>query len=432
MMRVELPRVGVGGRYRVTFWDVETGEREPVLLGDGSEFWGGDWHSNLITDVGLDEFAVASWYGPNTLSSGNESFRNRLTLSGDLPEVKEPSGEVQASQSGTTVTATSAFFTADDVGRAIVWADGSNARITDFVSSTSVVVDKDQVVAQQVFERWHVELQTLPGVVADSNDTPPDPADRSIYRDGDYAVHEYRRSIICEVDAAVNVNGFGIGPSNGPNVVIVENIRDANGNPITVSLLAGKAVRVDSVLEVRVSLLPWVMNYQIDEYDAGNQLINTRTIEADVWLNVAQNSGGSSQFSNALGRALQLASPAPDDVTLLGARGAFVLNGPPLVPGEPSGSITSYASNSSGTTVLSAYVVGSRRRVREFIIDAGSQNQEGTAIAFATSSGTTFGLGSNAAQLMIQFRNGETFTKENTHTLRVGIESTWDRDYTIG
>lgn len=432
-MKFSLPQMGVGGQYRVTFWDVKTGQREPVVLEDGTEFWGGDWHPNLITDVGLDEFATASWYGPGNPGTTTDFFRNRLTLSGSLPEVKEASGAIEASQSGTTVTATASFFTPDDVGRAIVWADASNARIVSFTSGTSVEVDKTQSVSQQPFERWHVELQTLPGVVATATTAPPDRWEREWVVEGDFAVVRYRYSLICELDNAANVNGIGIGPNNGPNVVIVENIRDASGNAITVPMLAGKAVRVDSTLEVRVSLLPWVVNYQIDEYDAGNQLIDTRLIEADAWMNLANASGGSStsNFPGAAGRAIQIASPSPNSTSGDGGRGGFLLNGPPLVPGEFSGDIRSYGENASGTTVVTPYVAGTRKRVREFIIDAASQNRVATAIAISAGTNIASSLGGNSAQLMVQFRNNETFEKENTHTLRIGIESSWDRDYTV-
>lgn len=426
-MKFSLPQMGVGGQYRVTFWDVKTGRREPVVLEDGSEFWGGDWHPNLITDVGLDLFATTVWYGPNNPGTGTDPFRRRLTLSGSLPEVKEASGAIEASQSGTTVTATASFFTPDDVGRAIVWADSSNARIVSFTSGTSVEVDKTQSVSQQSFERWHVELQTLPGVVATADTTPPDRWDREWLVEGDFAVVRYRYSVICELDDAANVNGIGLGPNDGPNVVIVENIRDASGNAITVPMLAGKAVRVDSILEVRVSRLPWVVDYQIDEYDAGNQLVGTRLIEADAWMNLGSTSGGSSigAFPGAAGSAIRVATPSYNNLS------GFLLNGPPLVPGEISGDIRSYGENTSGTAVVAPYVAGTRKRVREFIIDAASQNRVATAMAISWSTVVNSSLGLGGAQLMVQFRDNETFEKENTHTLRIGVESSWDRDYTV-
>ena len=145
-------QMSVSSRARITFVDMETGERVPAINAEtGEEVWGGDWHPNMITDAGLDR--IAGVPSPTRLI-------DEITLSGSMPEIKERSGSITASQSGATVTASAAFFQAADVGRAIVWDDGSNARITSFVSATEVQVDVTQVVPEQPFERWHVEISS--------------------------------------------------------------------------------------------------------------------------------------------------------------------------------------------------------------------------------------------------------------------------------
>lgn len=86
---------------------------------------------------------------------------NGMLILGDVAELTE-AGLTQvmggrfvtsplASQSGTTVTAASSEFTADDVGSTIIFANGRLAKILTFTSSTVVTVDTFQTVAAQEF-----------------------------------------------------------------------------------------------------------------------------------------------------------------------------------------------------------------------------------------------------------------------------------------
>lgn len=406
-------QMSVSSRARITFIDMETGERVPAINAEtGEEVWGGDWHPNMITDAGLDR--IAGVPSPTRLI-------DEITLSGSMPEIKERSGSITASQSGATVTASAAFFQAADVGRAIVWDDGSNARITSFTSATEVQVDVTQVVPEQPFERWHVEISAVPGfvqrgntgaseVIADYDD------DHWIFR-----IVSWRQ---VELSAASNVNGFGLGPNQQwgrVDAAIIECIRDASGNPITVSLLAGKAVRVDHELTMRYPRASKQVTVQIDEYDAGNQLIGTSEHVADLW-------GAPSNLTNLFGDAL-LSVLWPGNLninsTTVGYASRFLASRF-FTPGDLTSGNPNYAPNSSQQAfALSDYTARSRRRTKTMTAAAAHANGNVHGAMFRN------GSSSSIAALVLQFQEGEAMVKESSHTLTLGFEVSWDRDYTV-
>lgn len=71
-----------------------------------------------------------------------------------INEMFNPASGLTASQSGTTVTASAAIFTADMAtsNAVITWGDTSTAIITAFISATQVTVNVSQTVTSQTFE----------------------------------------------------------------------------------------------------------------------------------------------------------------------------------------------------------------------------------------------------------------------------------------
>lgn len=416
-MIFKAPQMGVGGRVRYTFLDPETGERIPAINAEtGEEVWGGEWYSNMITDAGLDRLATI-----NLLENGFGAG-SPLTLTGSLPDIKESSGAVTAQQTGDVVTASSAFFAVDDVGRAIVWADGSNARIIAFNSATSVQVDKTQVVASQAFERWHVDIATLPGPL-DAGTTGASSVAAS-WDDDDWilTVTTWRQVELAE---SRNINGFGLGVVGvgATNALIIENLRDSGGNPITVSMLAGKAVRLDHVFEFRYPRANKAVQVQVDEYDAANQLVGSTTHEADLWLAPQTLSAG------AVEGAFRAINPSTFRVVTNTSNINFVarfLGERPFTPGGIASGTPSYTPSATSLSGgLGAYTAGSRRRVLWLEAAAGYANGDVYGVLFRSSSSGRFGA------MILQFRAGEQFVKASSHTLRIGYEISWDRDYSI-
>lgn len=421
-MIFKAPPISMSSRVRYTFHDPQTGERIPAINTEtGEEVWGGEWHNNMITDRGLDDFAF--------LNASGTADRRYLSLSQSLTEIKEPSGAITAEQSGDTVTASAAFFTANDVGRAIVWADTSNARITAYNSPTSVTVDKAQTVPAQTFERWHVDLAVLPGAVDPSNDTPESPSTESWF-DGGYAYHMSRVSRVATLSQNRNITGFGLGPDTGGTTQVIECFRDASGNPIAISMLAGKAVRVDSEYIRRVSLAPKQTPLTIHEYDAANQLIDTHIIDADFWIR----SPTHTEPSHAQ-NAISLATPS----TSFTSTNLGLLSHAPYVPGDPgtttqdnlleSGSTQGNPPSEGSSGHIGAYTPG--RRARTYEVELGAARQVGIAHGWAFRSNWAGANTSTQSAFILQFRDGATFEKADTHTLRLGWEVSWDRDYTV-
>lgn len=423
-MEIRTPPVKATSETRVTFWDPETGQRIAVRNAvTGRMEWGGTWHPNMITDVGLDMIETASLTA--TQANLNPS-RGTLTLSGSMTEIKEPSGAVTAQQAGTTVTASAPFFSAGDVGRAIVWADGSNARITAYVSATEVSVDKDQAVADQPFERWHVNISSVPGMVQwQRGDDPGGFTGLTYTYDSNYWLFHARMARIITLTADRNVSGFGLGETNrGSDAMIIDCIRDGSGAPITISALAGKAIRVDSTVTLRWPRAPQQVQFIMDEYDAANQLIDTHEFAADFWL--SPRSLSTDHVRDMINRLLP-------SVTSTGGR-LYTFNAAGLTPGQVEGVPHGDDRNGPSTTAgnvsqVPAYVAGSREKTYNTVMAAANGN--GQVRVLSDCPGSNLNPLTNALTWTIQLRDNAHFMKEPTHTLRAGIVLSWDRDYTV-
>lgn len=427
-MIFKAPQMGVGSRLKYTFFDPETGERIPAVnVETGEEVWGGQWYSNMITDRGLDGLAASDVMGGNV--NTDSPYLDRLSITGNLPEIKESSGVVTASQSGTTVTASAAFFAGADVGRAIVWADGSNARVVTYISPTVVEVDKDQIVAAQTFERWHVDLPELPEPEQTST-TSPDSRERTFLLESEHFQVSHKMSKIVTLDQNRNISGIGLGNITN-NAFVVECIRDGSGNPITVSMLSGKAVRVDHEMIFRFPRASKFVELVIQEYDAGNQYIGETVVDADMWAFVSADNMSAHQ-SLWLGSAPTL---MPYGIESIAAMRCGLLSAALYTPGDnlinPRGAqmleTGNPPSNAGNVVHMGVYVAGQRRRTKEQTLGAARQN--GAAHGFVLTN--TLSSAGFSAGMIVQFRNGATFTKADTHTLRVGYEVSWDRDYTV-
>lgn len=95
------------------------------------------WQKNLILDQGMDYYATNTWANMmNYCVAGTGTTPTKDLLDGT------------ASQTGTTVTLSGSTYTltSGDVGKWVGWATGEQAKITAFISSTSVTVDRSQTV----------------------------------------------------------------------------------------------------------------------------------------------------------------------------------------------------------------------------------------------------------------------------------------------
>lgn len=97
------------------------------------------WQNNLVLDQGMNYYATNTWANlMNYCVAGTGTTPTRDILDGT------------AGQSGTTVTLTGSTysFSAGDVGKWIGWASGGyQAKITAYISATTVTVDRSQTVS---------------------------------------------------------------------------------------------------------------------------------------------------------------------------------------------------------------------------------------------------------------------------------------------
>ncbi len=97
-------------------------------------------------------------------SVGTIGVLNGILMCGDIREIKvdyfedtlSPAGDIESgemvgSQSGTTVTTQSNFFSASHVGRTLVWSDGTIRTITVFTGPTQVTVNSGATITEQTF-----------------------------------------------------------------------------------------------------------------------------------------------------------------------------------------------------------------------------------------------------------------------------------------
>lgn len=398
----------VGCKARITFHD-ENGHRCPANVVGGGEYWGGDWHPNMITDLGLDRMAA--------VTTGDQFITN-LSLDTDMPELKRPSEGITADQQGQTVTASAAIFTSADVGRAIVWADGSNARIQSFSSPTVVTVDKDQSVPGQTFEVWAVNRTALGNSVGNSSTSAPDGPDTTWFVDGDEWVIQVGTTLVYELTEPLNIQGFGLRQGGAGPYVVMDNVRDASGTAITVSLLAGKSVRVEHSLQLRISQEPTVRQISIDEYDAANQLVGSTEVDASLWFYADPAYASIFTMYGMFWPGNNLL----DNRRVASAPGVITRDPNAQPPTGEYGSLIAPADRA-----VTAYTPGSRRRAVALTIGATSLNGTFQGLLVRNHAG---GASSTAAGTVLQLL-GTDFTKESTHTLTFGYELSWDRDYSV-
>ena len=120
-----------------------------------------DWRQYMITDAGLDAVGALS-----TTSGSMLSFLTNAVLgTGTAVPVRRDSNPITFTQSGTTLTASAAFFSAADVGRLFKWGTGSSGNevyITAFTSTTQVTVGTSATVGTpSIGTIWYVNSSAL-------------------------------------------------------------------------------------------------------------------------------------------------------------------------------------------------------------------------------------------------------------------------------
>jgi len=405
-MNIIVPRMSIGSWVKFEFLDENDRPTYALNADTGERVWGEWWYPNLITDQGLDGLAtvnsISDSFGTVGTSRGNNpGIRTYLGLFTGSLNVKRPSGSITLAQSGTTVTASAAFFQSGDVGSEIVWDNATRAKITAFTSATSVNVADSKAVSAAPAMVYAVGVTSVPSEVQNGNSDGGFTGSATTYTSGNDLVYECTIPTVITLNNNQNLTGFRFGPSTTNSAHIIENFRDVSGNPITVSILAGKKVRVDHKLQLRIASVAQPANINLLDYDAANNLINTIPLTAQY----------------------KARWPSPNI-------GLFTS---PLNPAGNFGNVSLAANTETLDSInwtrvncslqLDSYTLGSFQRKK--IITVAESDGNGTWIGFSLEyGGGTMGNFSGVRTIVTPG-----FTKNNTQQMTFTFQLSWGREY---
>lgn len=219
-----------------------------------------------------------------------------------------------------------------------------------------------------------------------------------------------------------NLTEFGLSPASSDAIGIRELLRDGGGNPITVSLLNGKSLLVDHTYTIEIAAPPsgHAATIDVEEYDAGNNLVNT--IPYDIIH------GGNADNANAEA-VFGVWHPCDATRNNVGSsnptyprRGKYL-----TTPIAYSRTLDDTASTSVAAVSLAGYTPGSHQRVKRFTVGAGDANAPWYGFSITYYTGVSGSAPFNRMGWIVLFDDPVTYTKQSTDTLRVGFVSTWAR-----
>lgn len=213
--------------------------------------------SNLILDTGLDQLVQRSI---------PELFTYCVIGTGQTP-VEDPSGAITATTSGTTVTASSSFFSTTDVGKLLRFNTGEKSKITGYIDPFTVTVaDNLNVTTPTGFSLWRVNQTALTSEVKRSGTYLPGVGNCGTTTSSDGVVTMQRTYDFTAETTTVQYAevGFSHTSSAGANI----NMRGLiPGGPITI--VPGQQIRVVYFFRVRLSpITPLVRSVDINGWPA--------------------------------------------------------------------------------------------------------------------------------------------------------------------
>jgi len=225
------------------------------------------------------------------------------------------------------------------------------------------------------------------------------------------ATNKVTRIVTMTADRVLTEFGFSPEASTATALSVRELLRDSGGNPVSVSLLEDKALRVDHtvVQEIALPAAGNAVQLEIREYDAGNNLVNT-ILKDCVY-------GGTEGTTNQVLRRkgfLGMANP-----TLKNGGFAGLFYGTRLTSAiSYSRTVNPPAGGTVRSSVNEPYVAGTRELIKYVTMLTADENAPWYGFTCRTSSGST-------EYFFLVFDSP--YTKQNTDTLRIGIKATWDR-----
>ena len=220
----------------------------------------------------------------------------------------------------------------------------------------------------------------------------------------------YQITRVAEVSAATNFTEYGFSGLTA-DLNIRELFRDEHGDPTTISIVAGKKLRVDHTLLVTI---PWgaiEYEFDIEEYDAADALIATHAITADCLFVATSSAARARMFKTAL-------PMVENDGYDYKVGGAFLTAG-------STDPLTEHPSYTHYTVAYEAYVAGSFVQRGSFTVPEAVAN--GNVMGFALSPSNILGADIVANGYRVVFKSPASFTKVDTHTLTFACDWSWAR-----
>lgn len=238
------------------------------------------------------------------------------------------------------------------------------------------------------------------------------------------------RLITMSADRNLTEFGFRHTLAADSNMAVRELFRDGGGVPITVSLLAGKIIRVDHRIEVRLPAPASGTLATINrlDYDATNTLV--ATVSTDVLYGAYVGAGapssavvGSGTPSPTSPAVFHLWEPtlAANQVRRITSAYSYVRVG----PGAPS--LSNTGAVSAEPVVRGSYVPDSFQITKRATIGVAAENAEWHGAYFGGSWTSTPIQPEERAAWNIIFVSPATYLKQETDTIRFGFLSTWAR-----
>lgn len=201
--------------------------------------------------------------------------------------------------------------------------------------------------------------------------------------------------------------------SSGGTVTIRELFRDGSNNPVVLNLQAGRELKIEHELTVKVPFRTQNYSFNLEEYDAQDVLVNTTPYSTDGTFYI----GGSLNTNNIKGCILNVFAPSSSVSTWL-----ISTSNPSTLPGVAPGS-----GENVGSATPQTYDIGTSNftRVKRCVVNTSIGNIQfrGVAFSYGTSTST---IGTDWGLKAI-FVTPTSFTKAATHLLEIEYTVTWDR-----
>lgn len=394
---------GLSGRFRVS-----------VVGKDGNVKERLPWKENLIMDGGLDGLATRSIA---------DSFYYCAVGTGTTA-VKEDSGAITMSRSGTTVTASAAIFSAGDVGSVIKADSGEEMTIDSFTSTTVVETVESGTITSTEFTIYDVDQDSLDTEVVRNNAFLTGAGNCGTSIASDTLTHKRTYDFPAEV-GTVNYEEAGVSwaASAGANLFS----RFLFGT--TVSVDSGESIRVEYELTVTLGLAssaaaaPTITGWPISPATGtdGDEQFQAVGMSSVTTLGASSSFESNSKHCNEP-YAKSSTVGAVDNLTMWVSSSAAALAAFNGTPADRTTGLT------VGTLASASYVAGTF--YRDHHCDLARSEGNGSIRCYGWGHAETLTSEAADAGTGYVFLFDEDQTKLSTHTLRLTIRKTWGRTLT--